>query len=386
MGELTNANQAMERREIVDFPTEIAGIEEELVRQRQYTLTLYTDQPPAFWQPVKFPYLKIVNPPLWELAHIAWFAEFFCLRWREDDIKGLKVPSCLAESDALFDSAAVIHSARWTNTYPSVDMCFDFMRRSLDRVLAALYASEENARHAFQLAIAHEDMHAEALLMTLNTLGLPRPTLVGNPHRLEESVHDIGFDAGEIALGASQRAFQFDNEMPAHMVHVQPFLMASRVVSAAEFAAFCESPDYHDDRFWTDKGILWRRAGYRRPPVEDGWAPAMHVNYFQADAWCRWANRRLPSEVEWEYAVAHSRDMFQSTGRVWEWTSSAFSGFPGFVPGPYRDYSAPWFGNHMVLRGGSFATHARLKYPQYRNFFTPERTDIFCGFRTCAIA
>ena len=111
--------------------------------------------------------------------------------------------------------------------------------------------------------------------------------------------------------------------------------------------------------------------------------PAMHLNAFEAEAYCLWAGRCLPTAAQWECAALQTPALHWGHS-VWEWTADAFKPYPGFAPGPYREYSAPWFGDHRELRGGAFATHARLHDARYRNFFLPQRTDVFTGFRTVA--
>ncbi len=165
----------------MDIPVEKSAIRDALLDARQYTSALYADLSADYWIPSRFPYSAVINPPLWEVAHIAWFAEFFCVRWTSHDTKGALTPSIWQAADGLLDSSRVEHRQRWSNAYPDRDFVQRYMADALDRVLTTLTKAPPERISLFQLALLHEHMHAEALAMTLRELDLPLP--VAAPHR-----------------------------------------------------------------------------------------------------------------------------------------------------------------------------------------------------------
>jgi gamma-glutamyl hercynylcysteine S-oxide synthase len=200
-------------------------------------------------------------------------------------------------------------------------------------------------------------------------------------------------------MGSAGAGFAFDNELQSHEVTLGAVGIDAQPVTWARFLPFVEAGGYEQREWWSDAGLDWlARQPERRPArvrlAGGGWqqrrggrwlavAPlhaAVHLTAHEAEAWCRWAGRRLPTEAEWECAALTLPGF--SWGQVWEWTGSAFEPYPGFVPHPYRDYSAPWFGSRRVLRGACAATAPALAHARYRNFFEPHRGDIFAGFRT----
>jgi gamma-glutamyl hercynylcysteine S-oxide synthase len=308
------------------------------------------------------PKLAIVNPPRWEVGHVGWFQEFWCLRGGSEER-----PSILPKADALYNSATVPHDTRWSLPLPSFADTIAFRDKVLERVLDRL----ENLDPYFvELAVRHELMHAEAFHYTRQTLGYPGLPETPRPLVGEGDMECAG---GVFRLGATpNNGFAFDNEKWSHPVVLEPFRIARRPVTYGEYRRFAEPPYSKDGmvrRF--DKWI----------PIPDH-EPVRHVSWHQANAYCAFAGRRLPSEAEWEYAALQGLD---NVGHVWEWTSSTFLPYPGFLRDPYKEYSEPWFATHKVLRGASFATPAGVSHARFRNFYTPDRADIFAGFRTCAL-
>jgi iron(II)-dependent oxidoreductase len=376
---------------------------------RRHTLGLYDALAGAgYGQAAQVPRLAILNPPLWELGHIAWFAEWFVLREAESSRPGDAIgPSLLARGDALFDSNTVAHDSRWQLDLPAPAAINTYCGAVLEKIRGRLAqaGAGDTALYPYRLVLAHEDMHGEALLYTLQTLGAAPPT-----HLPAEAIHaatpgEIAFAGGSLLRGGEQaRGFVFDNEKPALPCRVAPFAIDAGLVSNAAWLAFMQDGGYRQPRYWSEEGRAWladtaRAApGYWQPDeAGDGWhalrfgrrvrldpaEPVRHVRLYEAQAYCSWAGRRLPLEEEWEFAASADHPGF-AWGQLWEWTASRFLPYPGFAADRYLEYSAPSFGSRQSLRGASFATPLRLCSPHFRNFYAPGRDDIFAGFRTCA--
>jgi iron(II)-dependent oxidoreductase len=426
------------------------------------------------------PRLSIVNPPLWEIGHVSWFQEFWILRHLK------KQPPLVANGDQIYNSTDVAHDTRWELLLPSLAETRRAMDEVLDRCVEHIdRPSKLNPKefYFYLLTTFHEGMHAEALAYTRQTLGYAAPRLANDEAAKVSSggpyPGDVEVPGGIFVVGATADfPFVFDNEKWAHAVEIKPFQIARAPVTNGEFLNFVEAGGYRNAQLWSREGWHWLESGaspdlersfarffnqntgespeqprlkeklerpvYWRRETNGRWQqrvfdqyvplnehlPVIHVNWYEAEAYCNWAGRRLPTEAEWEIAasaeptpgggLSRRRRHFpwgdepptaeranldwhsgvvevgayapgdsafgcrQMIGNIWEWTADTFLAYPGFTVDPYKEYSKPWFGTHKVLRGGCWATRSLLIRNTWRNFYTADRRDVWAGFRTCA--
>lgn len=400
--------------------------------------------------------LPTVNPLKWEIAHAAYFHETWVLR----HLGGQAAVN--GKADELFDSINIQHEDRWDLPLPSLANTFEYMNSVLQHELKLLKNIELDnyAKYFYLLALFHEDMHNEAFICTRQTLSYPKPDFINDVNysslQSGNSVNrneDISIPGGSFMLGAERKdEFIFDNEKWAHAVKLTPFKIAKFAVSNEQYLEFVEDDGYGKENYWSDDAWQWRTENNLRHPVYwkkdsnanwfvktfDVWESlqlshaVMHVSWYEAEAFCKWSNRRLPTEAEWEFAAtcdpAETKNNFyqksifplmeslhhdfanldcaklgtvdiasypksdsafgcrQMFGNVWEWTASTFKPYAGFSPDWYSEYSRPLFGQTKVLRGGAWTTRSRMLRNTLRNYYGADRNDVFAGFRTCAIS
>ncbi|MEE9385240.1 MAG: selenoneine synthase SenA [Nannocystaceae bacterium] len=397
------------------------------------------------------PALHHVEPPLWEVGHVAWFQEYWLLRHLDQH------PPRLPHGDGIYDAIKVSYKQRTKHDYPSKQETLDYaagvLQAAIGRLATRIPSPQET--YLYQLCTLHEYMHTENMISVRQSLAYPAPmalrgrTLPDVDRSYVDRSYvprDIEIPAGPFEMGSSgSTAFAFDNELPHHTVDLPSFRIASTAVTNAQYREFVRDGGYATRSLWDRRGWQWRRREAATQPRfwtrrDDDWAqhrfaevvplepwhPVCHVNWHEARAFCRWAHRRLPSEAEWEKAACWGPDANQASprpwgeapatteranidcaaggtvdvralargdsrygcrqmvGNVWEWTDSILEPFSGFTPGPYRDYSMPYFGQKPVLRGGAWLTQPALARNSYRNFFIRHRRTMYAGFRTCA--
>jgi iron(II)-dependent oxidoreductase len=389
----------------------------------------------------------LMSPLVWDLAHVGHYEELWLIR----NLTGAP-PTC-DRYDDIYDAFKHPRRDRPALALLGPGEARAFVDGVRDRTLDVLETIELDTpllRDAFVygMVVQHEHQHDETMLATLQLRECdpaplredPRPP--GDPN----VVGEVLVDGGPFLMGTDIEPWAYDNERPAHEVDVAPFWIETTPVTNAAFGSFVADRGYDRRELWTEAGWGWRtEAGLEHPQFwsrdgAGGWVrtrlgspepvppdePVQHVCWYEADAYARWAGKRLPTEAEWEKAaswdeVAGRKRRYpwgdeapdraranlgqrrfgpdpvgsyplgvsaygchQMLGDVWEWTSSDFAGHPGFVPFPYREYSEVFFGpEYKVLRGGSWATHPSAIRTTFRNWDYPIRRQIFAGFR-CA--
>jgi EgtB-related family protein len=272
--------------------------------------------------------------------------------------------------------------------------CKRYLQGTLEQTLALLQSagSSDDALYFYRLVLLHEAMHVEAAVYMAQALCKPIDV-----SGILNTIDSIAFHAvympasGQFCLKnqamkmgyASPDGFAFDNELRAHEVHLKAFEMDARPVTWEQYLQFVKEANYSLPSYLRKQGDGFEQQVFGHWQALNLEASVVHLSWHDAQAYCLWAGRRLPTEAEWECAALNEPQM--QWGDVWEWTASDFSPYAGFEPHPYRDYSQPWFGSRKVLRGACAATLPIMRNPRYRNYFTPERSDIYAGFRTCAI-
>jgi len=360
-------------------PSSKEAIAERLAEARRRTLELIR---PLDDEQLNRVYSPILSPLAWDLGHIANFEEL----WLVQTIGGRE--PLRGELGRLYDAIENPRKTRGELPILRDDELRSYLADVRERALEVLEEVEigpsaENPLlrdgFVYEMLIAHELQHNETMLQLLMMVeGYELPEASEAP-RLRSS-GAIRVEGGAYEVGALANGFAYDNERPRHVVELAPFEIDRWPVTNGEYVRFVEETEAEAPLYWECEGEGWvdTAMGRHEPIAPD--LPVIHVSWHEADAFARWAGKRLPTEQEWEAASPQ----LQGAGEVWEWTSSDFLAYPGFEAFPYREYSEPFFGDeYKVLRGGSWATHPSVMRPSFRNWDLPQRRQIFSGLR-CA--
>ncbi|MEE9327276.1 MAG: SUMF1/EgtB/PvdO family nonheme iron enzyme [Cocleimonas sp.] len=415
------------------------------------------------------PFHPGVNPPIWEIGHAAFFYEEFILKALDGEQKSYD-----PAMDDTWDSFQIDHKDRWlSGAIPSLKKTLEYVNHIFNAVLTRIEDNEltDADLYFYKYAIFHQNMHIESLIWARQTSGfskmlfdsfqikeLPEADTEINPSS------DAEIPSGKYLIGMPadskqfpQNDFAFDNEKPWFEVELESFNISKTLVSNKEFLAFVNDGGYQNEKHWSFAGKKWLKTKRNTaiPPEEkmqlpahpiywlyedgqwterlfDQWKPLVdeypvtHVSFWEVEAYCNWAGRRLPTEYEWEVAALGNRkgqairyfpwgnnmdankvDMDgelmaqvpvtaypegdsvfgcrQMLGTVWEWTSSQYLPYDGFTMDMYVYMSTLQFGYHKTTKGGSCATSSILIRGSYRQAYFPTRTDVYVGFRTCAL-
>jgi len=378
-----------------------------------------------------------VSPPKWHLAHTTWFFETFLLK---PEVPNYRVFDSSFEYlfNSYYNGIGEQHprTQRGSLSRPTLEQVLSY-RQHVDLAMQELLHAAPNAevQQSVVLGLNHEQQHQELLATDIKYILGTNPThpaysnllsrrnsgsdeiLQASPLTYAEfpgGLQEVGCDVSELtppAAGELSSAFFFDNETPRHKVYLQPFQFAKRLITNAEYMAFVDDGGYARADLWLSEGWSALKAGrFGKSPAPLYWRrrdgnwleyrltglrelalcePVCHVSFYEADAFARWAGKRLPTEFEWEVAALTSLpvdSVEQLSDCLWQWTQSAYLPYPGYrpLPGTLGEYNGKFMSGQMVLRGGSVVTPAGHNRPTYRNFFYPPDRWQFTGIRLAA--
>jgi iron(II)-dependent oxidoreductase len=418
-----------------------SGIEvlEALERARARTLELTQ---PVSDEDLERVHSTLMSPLVWDLGHIAAFEDLWLVHRYGDR------PMIRPELVDVYDAMETPRAGRGELPFLRAEAAREYMREVRETALAIVEQHGVGDGILHELVVRHEHQHNETMLQTLELARLrdyqpvATASLPPAPDRALTGLEMAEVAGGECVVGAYPEGFAYDNERPRHRTDVRGYLIGLGPITNATYLQFAEGGGYERREWWSDEGWSWkeqyditRPAGWtadrtaewrlgRLVPL-DPHRPVVHVTWFEADAFARAHDARLPTEIEWEKAATWDQDHGDARpypwgserpaaglhanvdqlgwgtapagaypsgaspygclgmiGDVWEWTGSEFDGYPGFEAYPYREYSQPFFrAGYRVLRGGSWATRARVATPTFRNWDHPERRQIFSGVR-----
>jgi iron(II)-dependent oxidoreductase len=361
---------------------------------RELTLGLVSGISDADLERVQSP---IMSPLVWDLGHIAAYEDLW-LAHRHGGLELLRPD--LAE---LYDAFETPRAIRGEIEALGPAGARDYLAAVRERTSELIAERGSGDGVVCEMVVRHELQHSETMRQTMAIAGLLDS---GDRSRAQQPLDADArggwatVPAGAFAMGAGAEGFAYDNERPRHTVELTAFEIARRPVTNGSWMHFSEGGGYERREWWSDEGWAWKEEHdiTHHPAVAAGCAdaPACHISWFEADAFARAHDARLPTEAEWERAATWSREAagrdgggatLAGVGRVWEWTRSHFRGYPGFAAHPYREYSEVFFGDgYRVLRGGSWATHPRVAGLTFRNWDLPQRRQIFAGVRLARAA
>lgn len=372
-----------------------------------------------------------LDPPLWSLGHLGWFQEFWIARnvqrrrGERAEADATRLASIFVDADRWYEPRALPRHERWAvaGALPDAATTRQYLVDTLEATLDLLAGEPDEsdaALYFYRLAVLREDMQAEAFAVLAQSVGFSPGASggagtsstgegegrVGAGPRLVSTVQRpaLLLPATRWRLGFDGAGFAFDVERQAHVVALPEFEIDAQAVTWSQYGEFVEDGGYDDLAHWSEAGWRWITAQGRRSPRHvdqlrhgvlqrrfgqlarvPGNEAAAHVSHLEAEAWCRWAGRRLPGEVEWEAAAHQGASRGFRFGSVHEWTATTFRSYPGFTASGWRGETLPPFGSTKVLRGSSSATPQRLRSARLRHFAPPDADAGFFGFRSCAI-